>query len=85
MKLTTEFTKKEAEIIRDALNSFVIREERYRIDMKRFQPEEKIKNLLQLSERQEEVYSNLAKKFHRIWALTDEFEKNTWQTLNFVL
>jgi hypothetical protein len=77
MKLTTEFTKKEAEIIRDALNSFVIREERYRIDMKRFQPEEKIKNLLQLSERQEEVYSNLAKKFHRIWALTDEFEKNT--------
>jgi hypothetical protein len=72
MKLTTEFTKKEAEIIRDALNSFVIREERYRIDMKRFQPEEKIKNLLQLSERQEEVYSNLAKKFHRIWALTDE-------------
>jgi len=77
MKLTTEFTKKEAEIIRDALNSFVIREERYRVDMKRFQPEEKIKNLLQLSERQEEVYSNLAKKFHRIWALTDEFEKNT--------
>ena len=77
MKLTTEFTKKEAEIIRDALNSFVIREEQYRVDMKRFQPEEKIKNLLQLSERQEEVYSNLAKKFHRIWALTDEFEKNT--------
>lgn len=72
MKLTTEFTKKEAEIIRDALNSFVIREEQYRVDMKRFQPEEKIKNLLQLSERQEEVYSNLAKKFHRIWALTDE-------------
>jgi hypothetical protein len=77
MKLTTEFTKKEAEIIRDALNSFVIREGQYRVDMKRFQPEEKIKNLLQLSERQEEVYSNLAKKFHRIWALTDEFEKNT--------
>jgi hypothetical protein len=72
MKLTTEFTKKEAEIIRDALNSFVIREGQYRVDMKRFQPEEKIKNLLQLSERQEEVYSNLAKKFHRIWALTDE-------------
>jgi hypothetical protein len=65
-----QLTEQQAQIIRDSLTMRVDKERKYRTDLKRFHEADRIKNLLQLSESQEDVYARLADTFHRIFVLT---------------
>lgn len=70
-QITLNITKEECRIIRDALNKSAENEQKYQRDLRRFHPVASIKNLLELSERQEKTKLDLGKKFSSLFLLTD--------------
>lgn len=71
MKITLDLTKHQTQIIRDSLNLRCGKEQKYRDDIKRFHSANSIKNLLELSERNQDEYARLADLFHGKLVLTE--------------
>lgn len=70
-QITLNVTKEECRIIRDVLNKSAENEQKYQRDLRRFHSVASIKNLLELSERQEKTKLGLGKKFSSLFLLTD--------------
>ena len=65
-----QLTEVNARMIRDAIMDSVNKECNYRKDLKRFHNIESIKNLLEVSERQEDQLRRLGDLFHNVLVLT---------------
>lgn len=71
MKITLDLTKQECRIIRDALSKRWDIEDKYQREIASIHGREKVKNLLELSEREQKKVGDLLNDFSRIYLLTD--------------